>query len=280
MLCKKGIQARGQIVPCGQCLHCRINAGRNWTSRILMEQVTSMQVGAFLTLTYAPGKVPKTDQEYLTLAKKKFTKWVNNTYQNNGAFRYYAVGEYGEDTFRPHYHMAVFSGTNCKVSGITDAWKQGHTSAYPLNAERAGYLAQYTTKKLTKDTDSRLKDGQEPEFRVSSKRPALGSAFIPVLVRAYSSGPGQKVLRDRGDIGRTWRYGKRVLPIPRYIADHVRSRLGIPTTHEERLQHDGYYRAWSSKEFATWQPEIAISEDLAYGKKKKHAKLNLPTIRV
>ncbi len=249
MKCYNGIQANGRLVPCGQCMNCRINKGRNWSSRILMEQYSTPARCWFITLTYSDDHVPVTTDYVQTLQKRQFSTWLGNAYRDVGPFRFYAVGEYGDDTMRPHYHLALFPGTDCGPDPLTSRWKRGFHSAYELTPERARYLANYTTKKLTSDKDSRLAPGQEPEFRTSSRRPGLGHAFIGPIVSRYCQPSGKAILETRGDVERTIRIGGKVYPIAPYLLSKIREQLGIPRTHEERLTHPGYQQ-WNQSEEA------------------------------
>jgi len=242
-----------------------------------MEFVTHPGPSAFLTLTYNDENVPETDDGHLTLRKKETLKWVDHTSQRIQAFRYYIVGEYGEESLRPHYHLAVFLPPDGTVGKITEAWQRGYTSAYPLTRERAAYLARYTTKKLTSDTDPRLKPDQEPEFRSSSKRPALGAAFVSSLVRAYRTRPGQKLIESRGDIEPTVRISGKIYPIPEYIRRHARQHLGIPLLHRDRICHDGYDIHHAGRELAERDFDKALAEELKYNAKEKALKLRYST---
>lgn len=280
MKCYNAISAQNALVPCGQCMNCRINKGRHWTSRILMELVTSDRPAYFLTLTYNDENVPRTDQEYVpTLRRQQFQTWLKNTNQNHGPFRYYAVGEYGDDTLRPHYHMALFPGDGCSVDVVTNEWRKGFVSAYPMSATRAQYLANYTTKKLTSNTDSRLKDGQEPEFRSSSRHPGLGAAFVPVVVSQYGSGAGKAIVDERGDIERVVRFGPKIYPIPKFILDKCRKELGIPLTHKERMCHPGYYE-WHQQQEAEQCEKTFIEHEVLRNAEKKRWKYRSTTTRV
>lgn len=272
MQCKKGITTSSGLVPCGQCMNCRINYSRNWTSRILMEHVAAEVPGQFLTLTYNDDHVPQVDG-VSTLRKAKTLKWLKNVARDVGPFRYYIVGEYGDESLRPHYHLALFPRSHRQGAAIAQRWKKGFTSTYPLVEERAAYLAQYATKKLTKDTDTRLVGNQEPEFRSSSRSPYLGAAFVPILVQAYRSKGGRQFLDENGDIERSWRIGRRVFPIPRIILRDVRRNLEIPELHEERLCHPGYFGRYATKEAATWEPTIAVVEEGRINAKKKANRL-------
>lgn len=264
MNCKKGIylETQGVRVPCGQCLPCRINRGRKWSARILMENITnydSYQLEAwFITLTYNDQTVPVQADYVQTLQKKKTLRWISDQQKTAGYFRYYAVGEYGELSGRPHYHLALFPRAPKQVGDICTAWENrfGYTKADPLNPERARYLANYTTKKLTKADDSRLLPGMEPEFRTSSRHPPLGAEFAAGLARFWSQPKGKKLIEERGDIERCFRYQGKIYPIGDWVLTEARKMLGIPILHRDRLQHPRYEEFHELQE-AIWEPDQA-----------------------
>ena len=168
----------------------------------------------FATFTYSDDHVPVTVEGIQTLDKKAFRKWLRGQLRIS-AFRYYAVGEYGDKTKRPHYHMALFCQNDEQADSILRSWQQryGFTQVSEMHDEKARYLANYTAKKLTKADDARLEPGQEPEFRISSRNPPLGAAFIDVLVETYSKGHGKRLVEERGDIDRTFKWNGRKYPI-------------------------------------------------------------------
>lgn len=256
MKCYNGIKVNDRIVPCGQCMPCRINKRRVWSARILLEEATTPALCWFVTLTYDDENLPLTPDAIPTLLKKATSQWVQNQRKAIPDFRYYLVGEYGSITLRPHYHLAIFPQDPAwNIQAFCDAWSKGFSSAYPMSSQRAAYLAQYTTKKLTADTDERLEPGQEPEFRTGS--PGLGVAFVPGLVAAYRRPAGKKIIEDRGDIERTVRIGGKVYPLAEYLLRKARQQLGIPLLHSERLNHLGYY-AYHNDQEAEQCPETYI----------------------
>lgn len=103
--------------------------------------------------------------------------------------RFFAVGEYGDDSWRPHYHVALFGFQSCRygqsrysrlISRCCDrcelvrtTWSKGNVFLGTLENDSAGYLAGYTTKKMTAYDDERLK-GRHPEFARMSLRPGIG----------------------------------------------------------------------------------------------------------
>ncbi len=247
MNCKAGIwiEDQNQSVPCGQCMACRINKGRLWSARIIMEWLQHPNYAFFITLTYDDAHVPYCCDESGTpianLNKKSFLKWLDNAQTAVGPFRYYAIGEYGSYTFRPHYHLAVFPSQYCKVSELLAYWTKGFTSCTELNHARARYLANYTTKALTKATDERLQSHQEPEFRTSSRNPPLGATFVDLLAHHYTQGAAKRLLDSRGDVERNFRCDGKIYPLGNWALAKLRRLLSIPALHRDRIKANPNY---------------------------------------
>lgn len=176
MQCTNPITTSGDIWPCGQCTPCRINKRREWTGRILLETQFN-PASSFVTLTYADGFEPRTeDGEKSTLSKRHLQQFLNRFRKENGHFRYFACGEYGEkSTQRPHYHLILFGipatpsweeriryawsvpldqseGNHQHQFKINGKWRAliGWVSIAEVNQARAAYVASYTVKKLVK----------------------------------------------------------------------------------------------------------------------------------
>lgn len=152
----------------------------------------------FVTFTYNDENLPEGGK----LEKKQFLQWLKDVQRRRtGPFRYYLVGEYGDRSKRPHYHMAVFPEHFTQVSVLRSEWSKGFTQADEINHARARYLANYTAKKLTKTGPN----GLPPEFRTSSRNPPLGQAFCERIIRQFSTGAGAEIIKERGDVPRTFR---------------------------------------------------------------------------
>lgn len=118
-------------LPCGRCLHCRINRSRMWQTRIMFEQFAHKK-SCFVTLTYNNDSLPF-DCENLTnpLVKKDLQNFFKKLRRISGRkFRYYAVGEYGREIdkiyktakWRPHYHVILFGFGSGDKNLIEGAW--------------------------------------------------------------------------------------------------------------------------------------------------------------
>lgn len=181
MLCKKPYSKGNRLYGCGQCLPCRINRQRLWTHRLMLETLTSNH-SYFLTLTYDPDHLPESgvQKRHLQLYLKRLRKYYR--------LRYYAVGEYGSKTQRPHYHLALWSDSPFDSDLIHRLWGQGHIVLGDLTPDSSSYVAGYVTKKLTKPDDM-IKMGLghlEPEFSLMSTKPGIGYKSMEQLSETFT----------------------------------------------------------------------------------------------
>lgn len=254
MKCEKPFVMRGRAFPCLKCPSCLTNRKRVWTHRILLE-AGQYADNAFVGLTYEDKNLPVTAAGLPTLAPehlRNFLKRLRKTYSSlpidsNGTtgrrLRFYAVGEYGDTSWRPHYHAAVFNFPtcvrgrtyrepgktrplwqrccdNCRMVGNT--WGYGDVDLGILEASSAQYVAGYVTKKMTMRTDFRLK-GREPEFARMSNKPGIGvSALWEIADRWMKLDLDQR----EGDVPVTLRHGSRQLPLGRFLRRRLRKFLG------------------------------------------------------
>lgn len=163
----------GQTLPCGNCLLCREEYARQTAVRITHES-TLWEKNAFLTLTYSDQHLPwhgGLEYKHLVLFWKRLRKQI-------GKLRYYAVGEYGDKTQRPHYHACIFGHdfTDDRIilrdtphllwtsPALQAAWGLGNVSVGTLNFATARYTAQYVVKKLRKKQQYKRIDEQTGEL--------------------------------------------------------------------------------------------------------------------
>ena len=169
-------------LPCGHCIGCAKDRVRNWTTRLCLEG-KYYDHKCFLTLTYddehCPERLCKRD---LQLFLKRLRKEISPI-----KVRYFACGEYGENTHRPHYHVILFGydfpdkrffsfGSNLdKVfvsKQLSEIWSSGNCLIGDVSEQSCAYVAGYSTKKLL--GDSPFKD----EFVMMSTRPGIGYQFL------------------------------------------------------------------------------------------------------
>lgn len=264
MLCRRPIHVQGSQKPvgCGQCIQCRINKRREWTGRIILEMLCN-PVNLFITLTYAPAHLPQ-DGSLVPRDLKLFLMALNSA---AGTFRYYAVGEYGDESQRPHYHVALFAGSHFDISKISQKWSKGFVSVSYLTTQRAAYTAAYVVKKLTKEGDSRL-NGRHPEFARMSRRSGLGFNFVERLALSYETRAGAAFLAENGDIVPTFKYEGKNYPLGKFLTERLRVRLGIPLSEVDRRAANpaGHFKRELSRELR------AIQEDSLSGSIKEWTK--------
>lgn len=223
---------------CGQCLSCRINLRRLWTHRLLLEKKCHSEC-SFVTLTYdemPPGASlnPKDTQDWLKRLRK------------HKQVRYYLVGEYGDRSQRPHYHVALFGHGGCALGYTNDferrkcscknctlirsTWGLGLTDCAFLTAESAQYLGGYVTKKMTRKNNDLQKEylgDRYPEFSRMSRKPGIGALYVPVISEFLCSDSGADLLSRTDDVPSTLRHGSRELPLGRYLQQQIRKYYGF-----------------------------------------------------
>lgn len=239
MLCRKPFAKGGALFPCGQCLPCRYNRRRIWTHRIMLESLCHGD-NAFVTLTIDDdhlvfpdgGLLPTLVPSDLTLFLKRFRKAVAPA-----RIRFFAVGEYGDQSERPHYHLAIFGFPSCRRGNtvrsratgkccdvcdlVSDAWGKGLVYLGSLSPHSAGYVAGYVVKKMTAGDDMRLQ-GRYPEFSRMSRRPGLGAEFMHEVASTLLT----HNLEALPDVPMALRHGAKELPLGRYLRMKLRKLIG------------------------------------------------------
>ena len=193
-------------VPCGKCEECKKARARGWAFRILKE-AEKYENNYFITFTYDDNFLPINSFGINTLVKDEMSKFNKKlkTYLKrigkNSDFRFYLVGEYGGQTFRPHYHVIYFNldlpvddfklfkyenGYPTFTSDwLSNTWSKGFVSIGFVDVGSACYVARYVDKKL-----NRSKEEKEflsnidivSEFSNCSRRPGIGADFLDKVV--------------------------------------------------------------------------------------------------
>ena len=200
---EKGLD-RPIMIPCGRCIGCRLDNSREWALRCMMELKSNNGIAFFLTLTYNEAKGPFTyygDPDTgeaipgLTLRLddlQRFWKRLRKSLPNK-KIRYFACGEYGAESWRPHYHAIVFGWMpdDCQVFEVKDTttyyrspflekiWSNGNVVVTSVDFNTCAYVARYTAKKAcTLGDDFYKKFNMEPPFLVMSRRPGIGWKYL------------------------------------------------------------------------------------------------------
>ena len=213
MLCKSPYRKGPQQFGCGQCMPCRANRKRLWTGRLLVELLEWHDKGseaAFVTLTYNPEHLPQNGHlEKSDL--QKFLKRVRKAIAPR-TMRYFAVGEYGDQSWRPHYHLIMYGISPTESSMLQRVWAKGHVYLGSVEAKSIAYVCSYVTKNLTKPSDPRL-GIRIPEFALMSLKPGLGYGIIDRLKKSYMTARGKSAFVKQGWIGECIRIHGRKYPL-------------------------------------------------------------------
>lgn len=233
-------------VSCGRCAACRVAKRNEWIFRLTTEAYRWKYV-EFVTLTYNDDYLPFSYDKYRTVrvvdgarvsyrrefvgnvrtpaatldkhALQKFFKRFRKAYgkRYGSTVKYYAVGEYGSQSLRPHYHFLLFCddelerfyvGRNKRGDPlfasplIEDAWPIGFNTIDEATIGRIGYCFKYLSKQ------PKFVEGCAKQFSLSSQ--GLGTNwFTPETVFDLFSDPSKFYVRT-SDI---------TLPMPKYFKD-------------------------------------------------------------
>lgn len=260
-------------IPCGKCIGCRLEYARQWAIRC-MHEASLHEENCFVTLTYADSNMPYGH----TLVKRDyqlFMKRLRHYYDRK--IRFFACGEYGEETLRPHYHACLFgymprdlrplrrnknpkngeeSNSLYTSDSLTSIWSHGYVTVGEVTFESAGYCARYITKKILGDkqaesywrvdTKSGVIHQVAPEFALMSRRPGIGKEWIDKF--------GGEVYRHDSVIVN----GREVLP-PDYY-DNQLSEL-----QKQRIKDRRKRKAQKNKANSTIE-RLRVREDVKVGK--------------
>lgn len=250
------------LIPCGQCIGCRIRQREDWTTRIELEarDYPKEQVW-FITLTYdedhVPGMIVKTGeimrkvqytwkpgekrpssvQILLYEDIQKFLKRLRKAYR--GKLRYFVAGEYGEQTARPHYHMILYGWEPTDLEQLykihhngyytskwlEDLWGLGQIQIAQAVPETYRYVAGYVTKKMYEI------DGKKANayYELGQTKPFACMSLKPGLGDHYYQEHKEEI----------WRQG--------YIQCTNGKQAQIPRYYEKQMEAENPQRLWRIK---------------------------------
>lgn len=187
-------------LPCGRCIGCRLERGRQWAVR-LMHEAQMHDFSVFVTLTYDDEHLPA-DRSVRKAVLQDFIRRTRRSL--SFPIRFFGVGEYGELSFRPHYHALLFgvhfADQLCirpavddrpalyRSPALEELWRFGHSSFGSVTFDSARYVAGYCVKKVSgKKAPEHYRrvdplTGEvfelEPEFALMSRRPGIGANWF------------------------------------------------------------------------------------------------------
>ncbi|WNK14015.1 MAG: replication initiator protein [Microvirus sp.] len=172
-----------------------------------MHEAQMHSANSFITLTYSDEFLPgmaKTDFRYPgDLDYGDFQSFAHRLRKKVHSFRHFTCGEYGERSWRPHFHSCIFgigfddrtywrmsdSGFAVYRSKLLESvWGLGLCEVGDVSFDSAAYVARYVMKKVTGDNaDSHYSrvsphTGElfrlTPEFVHMSLKPGIGATWF------------------------------------------------------------------------------------------------------
>lgn len=251
------------LIPCGQCIGCRIRQREDWTTRIELEARDYPKEEIwFITLTYdddhVPGMIVKTGeimrkvqytwkpgekrpssvQILLYEDIQKFLKRLRKAYR--GKLRYFVAGEYGEQTARPHYHMILYGWKPTDLENLykihhngyytskwlANLWGMGQIQIAQAVPETYRYVAGYVTKKMYEIDDKKANE----YYELGQTKPFACMSLKPGLGDHYYQ-------EHKAEI---WRQG--------YIQCTNGKKAQIPRYYEKQMEAENPQRLWRIKQ--------------------------------
>lgn len=200
------LKALGYIplaIPCRKCLGCRSDYAKQWALRCALEDHESEGDSYFVTLTYSDPNLPlcvsdpvsaddfgQLDSYLPTLQKRDLQLFFKRLRKSGRSFRYFACGEYGSRTSRPHYHCILFDLglLDLKLYSnkhgfqyytcdeLDNVWKLGNVIVTRYEYGTGAYVAKYVQKQFMCDwSDS---DPRQRPFLLMSRNPGIGRSYL------------------------------------------------------------------------------------------------------
>lgn len=181
----------GEVYPCGQCPNCRKSKMLEWIMRATHELKTHDNIGTFWTFTYNKQNLPKEGWAGIQIKKrcrkdargnlrkkdmqdflKRIRIYLWRKYKQK--IRIIGCAEYGEQYWRPHYHIFIFGQNNITVEKMTEIWGKGFVYFDGKNASNkaiqyiTGYIKKKVINRYTKKAEYYDK-GRIPPYQFASK---------------------------------------------------------------------------------------------------------------
>lgn len=189
-----------ETVPCGHCYECRKRYASNWSFRLLQEAKSSSSA-YFITYTYDTAHIHITKNGFMGLVKRDLQLYFKRLRKEHyklsrgvQVLKYFAVGEYGGRTMRPHYHVILFNADlSCILDAVnaahvregrikldggyqftTKSWSAGKITIGQVSGASVGYTLKYICK--PSKVPLHRNDDRLPEFALMSK--GLGASYL------------------------------------------------------------------------------------------------------
>lgn len=271
-------------IPCGKCAGCRMDYAKSWADRMMME-LPYHEESYFVTLTYDNEHLPIVENSdgafHATLVKSHVSEFMKRlrsalAYKDLPKVRFFACGEYGGQTFRPHYHLIIFGlhlddllpngknplGDQYFESKFLDLiWDKGFVSVGSVTYESCAYVGRYVTKKIGDNKLDYDELGIEPEFTLMSRKPGIGYQYYVDHPEIYDTDEVHLKTEKKGVSFRPPRYFDKQME-----RDDPNKLKGVKCRRIDNALIQHYNRMRNSD--LSYQDQLEISERLFVNKTK------------
>lgn len=239
------------VVQCGKCPACLSNRRKNWAFR-LEQEFKSCSSAYFVTLTYDDNQhiwgwcdseerftindaigmddftsmrqqLSKRDIQLFVKRLRKSLDDMRSRYKKIAKvsqiksevprIKYFISGEYGTETFRPHYHAIIFNLPFMYLDKIhefiSSSWQKGYVNVGTVSAGSIMYCTKYLLMESIIDMDLLVKP-----FLLVSTRPAIGIDYIEKCSSFNINNMANYAVKDGGV----------KVSLPRYYKDKIFSK--------------------------------------------------------
>lgn len=183
------LHIRDITVPCGCCGFCLATRRSDWIFRLWQEHKQHLDAH-FITLTYANPHLTWRNGNP-QLVKADLQKWFRCVRDAGYRIRYFAVGEYGSETLRPHYHVLLFGSV--PETFIRKSWDKGLVHIGQVTQSSVAYCTSYVVNSKV----WHMKKNRTAPFATMSLKPGIGSNYLtPSMKEWHLSGLKNYVVLD------------------------------------------------------------------------------------
>lgn len=245
-------------VPCGRCPPCMKRRIDSWVFRLQQHEKVCTH-SHFVTLTYDNEHVPISPNGFMTLDKTEFPRFMKRLRKLCPGIKlsYYAVGEYGTEGSRPHYHALIFNVPNpvlYEKAWMLDDKLLGNVVVGTVTGDSIAYCTAYVGNSVFKPWHNR--DDRLPEFSLMSK--GMGLNYITDATRKYHN----------NDVSRNYltKSGGSVIALPRYYRQRIYDK---EQQEEQRVLADEQSKILDEKALQYYNQKYGDRSDYSFDQFKR-----------
>lgn len=236
-----------------------MNKRADWSFRLQQEHKYSKSA-LFVTLTYDPKHMPSDgslDVRHLQLYLKRLRKL-----DGTNKIRYYAVGEYGSKSGRPHYHVLLF---NASEEHARSAWRD--IKKRPIGLVHIGRVTPasvaYCTKYIVQPELNM--EGKKKAFATMSRAYGIGGKYLTDLMVEWHRADDKNFVLHPGNIkGRLPRFYREKIwykPKDRERVSSAAMKLTLENQEKER-------NYWKAAHGDNWERAMSDSRNAVLSRVK------------